>query len=135
MQTLKQILQDYVPTFTKLGDEKKELISDESIEELRGKLMKQIKGQSKRTTIYFVTFFAILIIAAIFAILANFRNDLGHVANICTITGVAPLTMFSVVTGWIKDRDNAKMLLKMLDSLNKENFENVLIAFAAMLRK
>jgi|GEM_PF-3475183 len=148
MKSLKQILGNYVPpNLTKLGGEETEReLNDNDVEELRNELTGLINRQTKRATIYFSVFIVLILISAIAAILAYIINNdpeiasetsktVGMIANIFTITGVAPLTIYSVVRGWVKERDNAKTLLKLLDSLNRKNFQSVLIVFATMLKK
>ena len=148
MKSLKQILENYVPSnLTKLGGEENEVeLNDNDVEELRNELTDLINRQTKKTTVYFSGFVVLILISAIAAIIAYIINNdpemanetsktIGMLANIFTITGVAPLTIYSVVRGWIKERDNAKTLLKLLDSLNRKNFQSVLIVFATMLKK
>jgi len=137
MKTLKQILEDYVPRHltTLGGDDIEKELTDNEVETLRNLLLETIKGQTKRTTIYFIVFFSLLILAAIIAILANFRSDISTIANICTVTGVAPLTIYGIVIGWMRDRDNAKTLLNLLDGLEKKSLQSVVLIFFAMLKK
>lgn len=148
MKTLKQILENYVPRqLTTLGgNEVEKDLTDSDIENLRNELSDIIKRQTKKTTIYFAVFIVLILISAIVAIVAYIINQqpdtdsttvkvIGMIANIFTITGVAPLTVYGVVRGWIKERDNAQTLLKLLDGLKKENLQSVLIVFSTMLKK
>ena len=149
MKTLKQILGNYVPSnLTKLGGEENEReLNDNDVEVLRNELTDIIDKQTKRATVYFTVLVILVLISAIAAIVAYIINQqpgteespiikfIGMVANISTITGVAPLTIYSVVRGWIRERDNARTLLKLLDGLKKENLQSVLIVFFTMLKK
>lgn len=141
MKTLKQILENYVPVLTKLGGDESESQLNVRLEEIRGELTPIVAARTKQIKWFFTIFILLAALSIIFAIAALFARKyvdneiITTIASIFTIVGVAPLSFLMNVQNWKKDRDDAKMLLKMIDSLNTDTFQSVLIVIATMLKK
>ena len=141
MKSLEQILKNYVPAFTKLGDDESESQLNTQLEEIRKELVPFVTARTKQIKWFFTIFILLAALSVIFTIFALFASKyidnqaITMIASIFTIVGVAPLSFLMNVQNWKKDRDNAKMLLKMIDSLNIDTFQSVLIVIATMLKK
>ena len=141
MKSLSDIVQKYVPTFTKLGDDESESQLNAKLKEIRNELVPFVTARTKQIKIFFIVFVVLAALSVIIALLAVFsdvfedNNTIQVIASIFTIAGVAPLTFLMNVFTWKKERDDAKMLLKMIDSLNADTFQSVLIVIATMLKK
>jgi hypothetical protein len=142
MRNLKQILENYVPSnLTKLGGKENENQLDAKLEEIRRELTPFVTARTKQIKLFFILFVGLALLSIIIALLAVFvdvfkdNNTIQIIASIFTIAGVAPLTFLLNVFTWKKERDDAQMLLKMIDSLNAATFQSVLIVIATMLKK
>jgi hypothetical protein len=141
MKSLNDIVQKYVPTFTKLGDDESESQLNAKLEEIRKELVPFVTARTRQIKWFFTIFILLAALSVIFTIFALFARKyidnqvITTIASVFTIVGVAPLSFLMNVQNWKKDRDDAKMLLKMIDSLNVDTFQSVLIVIATMLKK
>ena len=141
MKSLNDIVQKYVSTFTKLGNDENESQLNTKLEEIRKELVPFIMARTKQIKWFFTIFIllaSLSVIFTIFALIAHKYIDnevITTIASIFTIVGIAPLSFLMNVQNWKKDRDDAKMLLKMIDCLNVDTFQSVLIVIATMLKK
>lgn len=135
MESLKQIIEKHIPVFTSLGEEENNEQLNEDIENIRNELTGLIKANTKKISLFSVTIISVIVICVILSIIFINQGNLSLWANICTITGVAPLTLVGFIKDWWKDKTNANTLLRLIDSLDKESFYPILAVFVKMLSK
>lgn len=135
MASLKQIIEKHIPVFTSLGEEENNEQLNEDIENIRNELTGLIKANTKKISLFSVTIISVIVICVILSIIFINQGNLSLWANICTITGVAPLTLVGFIKDWWKDKTNANTLLRLIDSLDKESFYPILAVFVKMLSK
>jgi hypothetical protein len=135
MKRFNNIIRQYSPVFGYLGEPSEEE-QQESLDEKKCLLKQQLTeliGIDKRKVNYgFVLFFLSI---AVTLVAFWFKADLGNIANIATLTGIAPFPIYIVVANLKKEISYAESLLQMIDKMDDKYFKSLLSLFASIVIK
>lgn len=136
MKTFKNIIFQHSPKFRKLGANENDSNYEEDLNSLKIELQSLIKRNYKLILVFSILLVLSIILLVFLAIFFPVTGDkINGWAAIITITGAAPITLLGFIRNLWKDKINADILLKMVDSMNKDTFYSVLGVFVSMLKK
>ena len=129
MKNFNRIVKEYSAVFGLLGEkseeERQKDISDKKIR-LKNELMLLIK---KNKSIITILFTLIIVLLVVMVTLILFQIKLGSLANFASVTGIAPVPLFLIISSLKKEISHCEILLKMIDSMDDEYFYSALCFF------
>lgn len=132
MKSLEYIITGVLGTTHILGDDSKN-ITQKQIDEIKAELSTRIKQLDRRIK---VLIGLIIIIFLIIMIAISFIPETKEeMATYCTLIGLSPVTIGSMVLSFKKEYEQTKILLEFVESMNKENIISILTIFLSLLTK
>lgn len=132
MKSLEYIITGVLGTTHILGDDSKN-ITQKQIDEIKAELSTRIKQLDRRIK---VLIGLIIIIFLIIMIAISFIPETKEeMATYCTLIGLSPVTIGSMVLSLKKEYEQTKILLEFVESMNKENIISILTIFLSLLTK